>query len=60
MAKFSHSYDLAFDILSDEEFAENITGEMLKVAIQQGINQLTPYELLEACSHYDTAEEPSP
>lgn len=57
MPKFNHAYDLAFEVISDRDDAEDVTAPMLRAALLERVNRLTDEELLEAASWFDSYEE---
>jgi hypothetical protein len=54
MVKYNHAFDFAFEVISKDEFAEDVTPAMLRTALIERINQLSDEELEEACGLFDT------
>jgi len=57
MSKFSHAYDITFEVISDRDDAEDVTAPMLRAALFERVNRLTDDELMEAASWFDSFEE---
>lgn len=55
---FSHAFDFAFELVSFDQNAADVTGDMLRAALIQRATSLSGEELLEACGRFDTAEVP--
>lgn len=53
---FNHAFDFAFEVISDDEEAEDVTPAMLREALLKRVNTLSDRELVEACGRYDTME----
>ena len=53
---FRHAFDFAFELLSREHDAADVTAEMLRRALIQRASTLSAEELLEACGRFDTVE----
>lgn len=59
--QFNHAYDFAFGVKSNDEYAEDVTPDMLIEALRHRINRIEredKSEMLEACGLFDTTEEP--
>ena len=58
MPKYSHAYDIAFEVTSNDENGEDVTGEMLLEALLERIISLdTAGEMIEATGcPFDTYE----
>lgn len=56
MFKYNHAYDFAFEVLSNDPEAEDVTPAMLRDALLARVNRLTDDELREACGRYDTMD----
>lgn len=54
MARYSHAFDFAFEVISEDENGDDVTPAMLRAAIIERANRLTDRELDEACGLYDT------
>jgi len=52
--KFNHAYDFAFELISNDESAEDVTPAMLRSALMERINRISDAELEEACGLFDT------
>lgn len=52
--KFNHAYDFAFEVISDQEDAEDVTAAMLRAALLERVNRLTDSELMEAAGCFDS------
>jgi len=52
--KFNHAYDFAVEICSNDEEAEDVTGQMLRSAILKRLQELDDDQLLQACKCFDT------
>ena len=57
MPKYNHAYDIAFEVISDRDDAEDVTPAMIRTALLERINRLTDAELIDAASWYDSCEE---
>lgn len=53
---FRHAFDLAFEFLSQEHDAADVTAEMLRAALIRRASTLSAEELLEACGRFDTVD----
>jgi hypothetical protein len=53
---YSHAYDFAFEVNSEDENADDVTGEALRAGLLKRINTISDEELLEACGHFDVME----
>lgn len=60
MPKYSHAYDFAFEVISNDKDAEDVTAEMLLAACRARLNIIEAEdggsEMLEACGRFDTME----
>lgn len=54
MAKFNHAFDFAFEVISDDFYAKDVTPAMLRAALLERANRLSDEGLMEACDCYDT------
>lgn len=54
MSRFNHAFDFAFEVISDDFYAKDVTPAMLRAALLERANRLTDAELIEACGCYDT------
>jgi hypothetical protein len=57
MPKHNHAYDIAFEIISERDDAEDVTPAMIRAALLERVNRLTDAELIDAASCYDSYEE---
>jgi hypothetical protein len=57
MPKYNHAYDIAFEVISERDDAEDVTPAMIRTALLERINRLTDAELIDAASWYDSCEE---
>ena len=56
--KYSHMYDVAFEIISNHPEGEDVTPEMLKKALISRITDLDKHnEWIEACAWINASEE---
>lgn len=53
---FSHGFDFAFELVSREQDATDVSAEMLRAALIRRASALSAEELLEACGRFDTVE----
>lgn len=53
---FRHAYDFAFELVSREQDATDVTAEMLRTALIRRARTLSGDELLEACGRFDTVD----
>lgn len=56
--KYNHVYDFAFEVISSQEDAEDVTAAQLRVALIERATRISDEELMEACGNFDTMEEP--
>lgn len=54
MAKFNHAFDFAFEVLSDDFYAKDVTPDMLREALRATVDRLTDADMIERCSCFDT------
>ena len=54
MPRFNHAYDFAFEVISNEEEAEDVTPAMLRAALTERATHISDAEIMEACSCFDT------
>ena len=54
MARFNHAYDFAFEVVSDDFYAKDVTPAMLREGLLERINRLSDDELVGACGLFDT------
>lgn len=57
MARYNHAYDFAFELVSEDEEANDVTPAMLRVALLKRISNLSDRELNEACDRFDTFKD---
>jgi hypothetical protein len=65
MPKYSHAYDFAFEVESDDEEGDDVTAAMLIAACRARLERIEAAndgaEMLEACDCFDTVLlEPTP
>lgn len=53
---FRHAFDFAFELVSREHDAADVTAEMLRAALIRRASAVSAEELLEACGRFDTVE----
>lgn len=56
MPKFNHAYTLSFEITSNHEEGEDLTGLDLRKALLARLDDLSDNDMLEACEPFDTFE----
>lgn len=56
MPKFNHMYSLSFEITSNDEEGEDLTGLDLRKALLARLEYLSDDDMLEACESVDTFE----
>ncbi len=54
MAKFNHAYDFAFEVISDDFYARDVTPAMIRAALIERAQRISDDEIMEACSMFDT------
>jgi len=58
MTKYNHAYDFAFEVVSDKEFAEDVTPTMMIEACRKRIDGIAAtndgQEMKESCGLFDT------
>lgn len=54
--KFSHAFDISFEILSNHGEAEDVTADMLRAALRRCAEELTDDDLLDLCHCVDTVK----
>lgn len=54
MAKFNHAYDFAFEVISDDFYARDVTPTMIRAALIERAQRISDDEIVEACSMFDT------
>jgi len=52
--KFNHAYDIAFEVLSSREDAEDVTANKLRRALRKRLRGMSDLEIMEACGRFDT------
>lgn len=57
MTKYNHAYDFAFEVISHDEDASDVTPEMIRDALLTRVLGLPMDEFRHACSRFDTMEE---
>lgn len=55
---YRHAFDFAFEVVSRERDASDVTPEMLRAALIKRASTLSQRELAEACDCFDTKEVP--
>ena len=55
MPKYSHGFDIAFEVISEREDAEDVTPEMVNEAIKIRLKR-NKDNLLDICHVFDTVE----
>ena len=59
--KYNHAFDFAFEVISGDERAEDVTAAMMIAALRNRISSIEAEnggaEMLEACGLIDTMEE---
>lgn len=56
MKKFNHAYDFAFEVISAQDDASDVTPAMLRAALLERVNRITDEHLTDACGWYDSFE----
>ena len=56
MPKFSHAYDIGFEVISSRDDAADVTPTMIRDALLARIRGLKDDELIEAASWFDSME----
>ena len=54
--QYHHAYDFAFEVVSNDPEAEDVTPAMIRAAMLDRVNRLSDDDLMRACSCYDTYE----
>lgn len=54
MPRFNHAYDFAFEVISFDEYGEDVTPAMLRAALIERANRISDEEIIQACGLYDT------
>lgn len=54
MPRFNHAYDFAFEVISYDEYANDVTPHMLREALLARVHRLNDEQLVDACGLYDT------
>ncbi len=54
MAKFNHAFDFAVEVISHDEYADDVTPAMLRAALINRATQLSDDEIMEACGLFDS------
>jgi hypothetical protein len=57
MPKFNHAYDFAFEVISNDEDASDVTPHMIREALIKRATNIPDQEITEACNNYDTHQE---
>jgi hypothetical protein len=55
MPKYSHGFDIAFEVISDQEDGDDVTPEMVTEAIKRRL-KTNKDNLLDICHVFDTVE----
>lgn len=55
--KYSHAFDFAYEVESDEEDASDVTPGMMRRALIERAARLPDAEIKEACDKFDTCED---
>jgi hypothetical protein len=53
MPKFNHAYDFAFEVISENEEADDVTPAQIRTALIARATSLSDKEILQACGRYD-------
>ena len=56
MTKYSHAFEFAFEVISTEQDASDVTPKMMRDALKERANRLSNDDLEAACEHYDTSD----
>jgi len=59
MKKYSHAFDIAFEVITDKENPDKVTTEELLTALQERLERLQEEDdsnILEAFSNYDSTD----
>jgi len=56
MPKFNHAYTFSFEVTSNHEEGEDLTGLDLRKALMARLDDLSDNDMLEACEPFDTFE----
>jgi hypothetical protein len=54
MPRYNHAYDFAFEVISEDEQAEDVTAAMIREALLKRATNLSDKEIMEACNCWDT------
>jgi len=54
MPRFNHAYDFAFEVVSEDFYANDVTPHMLREALLARVHRLNDEQLVDACGLYDT------
>lgn len=57
--KFNHAFDFAFEVVSNNEYASDVTSAMIREALLKRAINISDKEMVEAAGHLDTYEEKS-
>lgn len=57
MPKFNHAYTLSFEVISNHEEGEDLTGLELRKALLARLEDLSDNDMLKVCELFDTIEE---
>jgi len=56
MPEFNHAYTFSFEVTSNHEEGEDLTGLDLRKALMARLDDLSDNDMLEACEPFDTFE----
>ncbi len=54
MSQWNHAFDFAFEVISNDEYASDVTGADLRAALKARVDSLSDADLVDACSPYDS------
>lgn len=54
MPRFNHAFDFAFEVISNDEEAEDVTPAVLRAALIGRALNISDDEIMEACGCFDT------
>jgi len=54
MPRFNHAYDFAFEVISFDEYAEDVTPAMLRASLIERATRISDDEIMQACDCFDT------
>jgi hypothetical protein len=53
MTVFNHAFDFAFEVVSFDEYGEDVTPAMIRAELINRANNISDREIEEACGRYD-------